>query len=197
MNGAPQNGAPQNGDAPNANRPPRNGDNPGGPQPNARPRSGYELDPFFGKDDLRKPLRSRLLAVPSLRAKYLEHVKQIAAKDLNWKVLGPFIAQQRLLIEAEVQADTRKLTSFAGFQRATSDEIEPPPAPKAPAAGAAPAPDAAQPPPPGNRGPNQGSRSLRTFADRRSAFLLNYREGAPQDAAAPRAAAQQSPERAQ
>src|SRR5262249_14431991 len=45
--------------------------------------SGYSLDPLIGLDDPRKPLRSRLLAVPSLRARYLKYVRQIAEESLD------------------------------------------------------------------------------------------------------------------
>ncbi|MCE9530915.1 MAG: CotH kinase family protein [Planctomycetes bacterium] len=89
---------------------------PGGAGP--RP-SGFELDPLIGLSDARKPLRSRLLSVPSLKAKYLEHVKTIAETSLDWKKLGPVVAQYRKLIEKEIETDTRKLTSFAAFQKAT------------------------------------------------------------------------------
>jgi hypothetical protein len=125
-------------------------------------------------DDARKPLRSRLLAVPSLRAKYLDHVRQLAEVSLDWKNLGPLVAEYRGVIEDEVRADTRKLSSFAAFQRATADA--PPEAEATRAAG-----DAAGP-------PRRTPMSLRTFADRRRAYLLRYLEsgpGAPAGAAAP------------
>ena len=117
------------------------------------PPQGVDLDPLIGLDDPRKPLRSRLLAVPSLKARYLEHVKIIAA-ELDWKKLGPVVAQYRALIEKEVEVDTRKLTSLAEFKRAIADAPEP----AAKSAG---------------RGLGMG---LRAFSDQRSAFLLNYRE---------------------
>jgi hypothetical protein len=84
--------------------------------------SGYELDPLIGMNDMRKPLRSRMLAVPSLRAKYLANVKVIAQDSLDWAKLGPVVAKFRSLIESEIKADTRKLTSFEAFQRATADD---------------------------------------------------------------------------
>ena len=37
---------------------------------------GVELDPLVGLDDARKPLRSKLLAVPALKAKYLANVQE-------------------------------------------------------------------------------------------------------------------------
>jgi spore coat protein CotH len=60
---------------------------PGGPGAGRRS-SGYDLDPLIGLDDLRKPLRSRLLAVPRLKARYLAHVRTIAEDKLDWKKLG-------------------------------------------------------------------------------------------------------------
>lgn len=83
---------------------------------------GVDLDPLIGLDDARKPLRSKLLAVPSLKAKYLGYVRQIAEKSLDWNSIGPFIAQQRQLIEKEVAADTRQLGSLAAFQAATDPD---------------------------------------------------------------------------
>ena len=80
---------------------------------------GVELDPLVGLDDARKPLRSKVLAVPALRAKYLANIRTIAEKSLDWKTLGPVVAEYRKLIEKEVEADTRKLESFEAFQRAT------------------------------------------------------------------------------
>ena len=80
------------------------------------------LDPLTGLDDARKPLRSRLLAVPALRQRYLEHVRTLASDWLDWQKLGPVVAQYRTLIEPEVAADTRKLSSTEAFLRATADE---------------------------------------------------------------------------
>ena len=55
----------------------------GGPElPVAR--GGLEIDPLVGLDDPSKPLRSKLLAVPALRAKYLAHVKELAEQWLDW-----------------------------------------------------------------------------------------------------------------
>lgn len=83
---------------------------------------GVDLDPLIGLDDERKPLRSKLLAVPSLKAKYLSYVRQIAEKPLDWQVMGPVIAQHRSLIEKDVETDTRQVGSFAAFQAATDPD---------------------------------------------------------------------------
>jgi len=111
-----------------------------------------ELDPLIGLDDARKPLRSKVLAVPSLRAKYLGYVERIAQNSLDWAKLGPVVAQYRSLVEKEIEADTRKLSTFAAFQQATADR---------PAANAEP-------------GRGRPHMPLRTFADQRRAYLLKY-----------------------
>ena len=103
-----------------------------------------------------------MLAVPSLRTRYLQHVHTIAEKSLDWKTLGPVVAQYRSLIEKEIEADTRKLSSFAGFQKATADSVAK--NEKAPA-------DAE---PPRRFGPPHNELSLRAFADQRREFLLKH-----------------------
>jgi len=77
---------------------------------------GPELDPLLGMNDATKPLRSKLLAVPALRARYLAYSSQIAAKWLNWNTLGPLAQKYQALIAADVQKDTRKLDTFEAFQ---------------------------------------------------------------------------------
>jgi spore coat protein CotH len=110
---------------------------------------GVELDPLVALDDPRKPLRSKVLAVLALKAKYLGCVKAIAADALDWKNLGPVVSARRALIADEVKQETRSLDGYAAFERATADT---------PSAGAG-----------GGRG-----MSLRAFADARRTFLLTH-----------------------
>ena len=74
-----------------------------------------DLDPLIGLDDATKPLRSKLLAVPALRARYLAYVKQIATKWLDWNTLGPIAQRHQALIGDDVRKDTRKLDSNEAF----------------------------------------------------------------------------------
>ncbi|HEX5110684.1 MAG TPA: CotH kinase family protein [Vicinamibacterales bacterium] len=74
-----------------------------------------EPDPLVGLNDPSKPLRSRLLAVPALRARYMATLRDIAEKHLDWAVQGPRIKQWQALIAEDVKADTRKLYS-SGFE---------------------------------------------------------------------------------
>jgi hypothetical protein len=73
-------------------------------------------DPLVGINDPSKPLRSKLLAVPALRSKYLAYTRDIATRWLDWKQLEPIAAKYRALISADVKSDTRKIYSFSAFE---------------------------------------------------------------------------------
>lgn len=73
------------------------------------------LDPLVAVNDPSKPLISKLLAVPTLRAKYLAYVRDIATTWLDWKTLGPVVERYTALIRADVEADTRKVSSTEAF----------------------------------------------------------------------------------
>jgi hypothetical protein len=110
---------------------------------------GVDLDPLVAVNDPNKALIEKLLAVPSLKARYLAYERDIAEKWLDWNELGPLVRQYRNLLSDEIKADTRKLESYEAFEEAVSDST--------------PAPDGAPSP----------NASLRSFADQRRAFLLN------------------------
>jgi hypothetical protein len=73
--------------------------------------------------DPRRPLRSKLLAVPALRERYLAYVRDIATRWLDWEVLGPTAAGYRSLIEEDVRTDTRKLYATEAFE-GSFDELK-------------------------------------------------------------------------
>jgi spore coat protein CotH len=75
-----------------------------------------DLDPLVGLNDKTKPLRSRLLAVPALREKYLGYVREIAERWLDWPTIERLARQHRGLIAAAVKADTRKLYTNEAFE---------------------------------------------------------------------------------
>src|SRR5688500_15030198 len=77
---------------------------------------GADLDPLVGLTDATKPLRSKLLAVPALRERYLGYVRDIAEKWLDWRTLGPIAQTYHALIADDVKLDTRKLYSFEDFR---------------------------------------------------------------------------------
>lgn len=134
---------------------------PGGPAGGGRGRGGagpggggVKLDPLAAANDAGKPLISKLLAVPSLRARYLGYVRDIAEKQLDWNKLGPLAQQSQALIAADVEKDTRKLDSTAAFFTGLTNS----------------APGAAQE----SRGPSR--MSLKSFAEQRREFLLKNTE---------------------
>ena len=103
--------------------PPGGPGGPGGPGPGGPGRgrgmfgrATVELDPLIGLDDASKPLRSKLLAVPALRERYLGYIRDIATKWLDWNTLGPRVKKYQALIAADVKADTRRLYSFEAFE---------------------------------------------------------------------------------
>jgi spore coat protein CotH len=159
--GPPPEGGPLPGEQrPEGGPPAQTGSRPEGGRGGGRMGGGsrtVDLDPLTGLDDVRKPLRSRILSIPYLQQNYLQKVRTIAEKSLDWKSLGPVIAGYRDLIEEEVKRDTRKLGSHDEFVKATSDNAS---------VAAAPQTEERQ------FGPPRNHLSLRNFADQRRKFLL-------------------------
>ena len=89
------------------------GRGPGGPGP----MGGTNLDPL---GPMNGPLRARLLDVPELREKYMEYVRDIATKSLDWNTLGPLVERYKTLIEADVKTDTRRLETYEAFVQGTT-----------------------------------------------------------------------------
>jgi len=124
----------------------------GGPGPGG---GGVQLDPLVGANDASKPLLSKLLTVPSLRARYLGYVRDITEQWLDWNKLGPLAKQYQAVIADAVKADTRKLDSTEAFFSGVDGTAQTQ----------------------GELGPGRGPRgSLKSFAEQRRAFLLNHAE---------------------
>jgi hypothetical protein len=79
------------------------------------------LDPLVGLNDTSKPLRSKLLVVPALRARYLTYVKEVAGRWLDWNRLQPIVTRSHALIAAEVKSDTKRLDDFEAFEGSAAD----------------------------------------------------------------------------
>ncbi|QXD26183.1 CotH kinase family protein [Opitutia bacterium ISCC 51] len=112
---------------------------PGGGRPGG---GGVDLDPLVLANDESKPLASKLLLVPELRARYLSYVRDIAENWLDWEKSGPRILRYQALIEEVVEEDTRKLDTTEAFYAAFD-----------------------------NGGVDE-ERTLRGFMERRQAYLL-------------------------
>jgi len=113
---------------------------------------GVKLEPLVAANDSSKPLISKLLAVPSFRARYLGYVRDVAEKWLDWTRLGPLAQQYHSLIAEEVKKDTRKLDSTEAFLKGLTEDVQ--------EAG-------------GGFG-RGGKISLKRFAEERRAYLLAH-----------------------
>ena len=114
---------------------------------------GVELDPLTIAQDVNRPLASRLLAVPALRARYLGYVRDIASKWLDWSTLGPIAESYHSLIAEGVRVDTRKLDSTEHFLNSLTQDV------------------------PGHGGGGPGGKEtigIKNFSDQRRAYLLNH-----------------------
>lgn len=130
---------------------------------------GVNMDPLMGLNDASKPLRSKLLAVPALKQRYLSYVRTIAEDWLDWNKLGPIVDGYAKLISPFVEADTRKFTSYDAFLTAVNAKAVSETAPTTPAPAGA-VPEGRVPGGPGGRGPRL---TIRQFAEQRREYLLN------------------------
>jgi hypothetical protein len=160
--GGPPNGQGGPGDRPRPTFMPGGpGGPPEGPPPGfTPPPENAKLDPFAGADDPNKALLNKLLAVPSLRKKYLGYMRDIATNWLDWNKLGPIATRYQAMLLADVKTDTRKLYSTEAFEKGLTEETS------YPAMG-----------PFGSR-PHMG---MKQFAEERRKFLLDYKEPVKKD----------------
>ncbi len=72
----------------------------------------WDLDHNFNQST--KPVLSHVLDVPELRQRYMAHMRT-ALQEFDWAQLGPILIAHRDLIDAEVQADPKKLYTYQQF----------------------------------------------------------------------------------
>ncbi|MDQ3101687.1 MAG: CotH kinase family protein, partial [Bacteroidota bacterium] len=72
--------------------------------------------PFHNADDINYPLLNRVLSVPSLRQRYLAHLRTIIAEKLQTPEFNAMLSEYVDMIDAEVQSDPRKLFTYSEFQ---------------------------------------------------------------------------------
>lgn len=76
-------------------------------------------DLFYHQNNNNFPLLNRMLAVPSIRQRYLAHVRVILEDYFNASYANPKIDAWVDMIDASVQADPKKFYSYNQFQNAT------------------------------------------------------------------------------
>lgn len=72
--------------------------------------------PFYHADNVNYPLMSRLMQVPAYRQRYLAHLRTIIDDLLNLTQTQSLIDEYSAFINALVQSDPKKLTTYAQFQ---------------------------------------------------------------------------------
>lgn len=77
--------------------------------------------PFEGENQNNRPLINRLLSVPSLRQRYLAHMRTLLHEEFKTDVLEPKIIEYHTLISNEVYGDTKKLYSNAQFEKSFNE----------------------------------------------------------------------------
>lgn len=106
-------------------------------------------------NDARKPLLSKLLAVPEYRTRYLQNIRELAEQWMDWNRLQPLVSGYAALIDREVAADTKKLTTYEAFRAGLGLSK--------PAANA-------------NTVPSREGLDLKSFVTQRKAYLLSHAE---------------------
>ncbi|MEM6800357.1 MAG: CotH kinase family protein [Bacteroidota bacterium] len=77
---------------------------------------GWDL--FYKENDTDFPLINRMLAVPSIRQRYLAHVRLILEEYFISAYVDPKIDAWQALIDADIQADPKKFYTYTEFQSA-------------------------------------------------------------------------------
>lgn len=72
--------------------------------------------PFYHETDVNYPLLNRLLAVPEWRQRYLAHLRTLITEKMQSPTFNALVDSYVALIDAEVQADPKKLYTYANFQ---------------------------------------------------------------------------------
>jgi hypothetical protein len=78
-------------------------------------------DLFYNEDDTDFPLMNRMLAVPSIRQRYLAHVRVILEDYFNSTYADAKIDSWATLIDASVQADPKKFYTYNQFQNSIAN----------------------------------------------------------------------------
>jgi hypothetical protein len=71
--------------------------------------------PFYRADNANFPLMYRLMQIPEYRQRYLAHLRTVVDESLSLATTQALISQYSDFIDAEVQADTKKIYTYNQF----------------------------------------------------------------------------------
>jgi len=72
------------------------------------------LSPTYRFNSSSRPALQRLMTIPAVRERYFAHYRTML-EDFSWQDLSPQLLAYKALIDAAVQADTKKLYTYAQF----------------------------------------------------------------------------------
>lgn len=72
-------------------------------------------DIFMNADNANYPLLNRLLSIPTIRQRYLAHVRTILEEEMNLNEIHDLIDTYASLIDASVNADPKKLMTYQAY----------------------------------------------------------------------------------
>jgi hypothetical protein len=78
-------------------------------------------DIFMNEDNVNYPLLNRLLSIPTIRQRYLAHVRTILNEEMNLDEVFSMIDTYAALIDASVNADPKKLITYQEFIAGITD----------------------------------------------------------------------------
>ena len=87
------------------------------PQAESRDSGQFSQNPLEFENSRERPLISKLLSAPSLKARYIAHVKTILDESLDWKVIGPVVTGYRSVLGNEIAKDTTKLYPTEAYEQ--------------------------------------------------------------------------------
>ena len=85
--------------------------------------SRIRATPFMNEGSAGFPLMNRLLADPDLRQDYIAHIRTLVDEQFNTDAIGARITQYHQIIEAEVQADPKRLYSYNKYIQNLTDTV--------------------------------------------------------------------------
>ena len=108
----------------------RGGGGGGGGGPGGRGPGGWSwgelstgmVSPVTHADNAMRPVISRLLNIPELKARYIAHVQTVVDEWLDWEVVEPIIREYHDLIAEEVEKDEKKLYDFNSFEESVDGD---------------------------------------------------------------------------
>lgn len=72
--------------------------------------------PFYNANKVNYPLLNRLLAVPSIRQRYLAHFRTLVADEMEQSAFDALVAQTDALIKPLVSSDPKKLYTISAYE---------------------------------------------------------------------------------